>query len=130
MSAGRSNQFAKARDLIRGALCYIPDTVILETAWVLQSNYDIDTGEIVRKLSALLGLPTIRVNDPHRLRQALTWYADGLDFADALHLAACQHLSDLKTVDQHFINRAAGKGTCIVEHRDSVNPQSLHSSHN
>ena len=108
------NQFAQARNLIRGTLCFIPDTVILETAWVLQSVYGIGQEKIVAKFSAVFGLPTIHVSDPDRLKQTLAWYADGFDFGDALHLATCQRLSDLKTFDQQFISRAAGKGTCHV----------------
>ena len=109
------NQFARARDLIRGTLCYVPDTVILETVWVLKSIYGNAAGDIVTKLSGFFGLPTIRVSDPKRLKRALTWYTQGMGFADALHLSSCQHLSHLKTFDRQFIKRAAGKGTCVVE---------------
>lgn len=38
-----------------------------------------------------------------------------IDFADALHLAHGDHLDRLKTVDQRFVKRAAGKRSCIVE---------------
>ena len=115
ITQGDPNQFARARDLIRGTLCYVPDTVILETVWVLKSVYGNAAGDIVTKLSAFFGLPTIRVRDSECLKRALTWYIQGMDFGDALHLSTCQHLSHLKTFDQRFIKRASGKGTCVVE---------------
>ena len=36
----------------------------------------------------LCGLPNVALTNPHRVMTALRWYSNGLDFADALHLAA------------------------------------------
>ena len=109
------SQYAQAKDLVGSTICFVPDTVLLEVAWVLKSSYGASHAQIHAELTAVLGLSTIRVADFERIQKALQWYADGLDFADALHLATCQHLSDLRTFDQQFIKRAAGKGTCVVE---------------
>jgi len=38
-----------------------------------------------------------------------------MDFADALHLAHSDPLERLKTFDQRFIKRAAGRSSCTVE---------------
>ena len=42
-------------------------------------------------------------------------WGEGMDFADALHLAHGDPLERLKTFDQRFIKRAAGKRSCLVE---------------
>ena len=109
------SQYAQARDLVGSTICFVPETVLLEVAWVLKSGYGASRPQIHAELTAVLGLPNIRVTDPERIRKALQWYAEGLDFGDALHLSTCQYLSRLKTFDQQFIKRAAGKGTCAVE---------------
>ena len=109
------DQFARARALLASTVCYMPDTVVLETGWVLESIYGFSRDEVVRGLTAFLGLDNVRVQDAERLQQTLGWYAEGMDFADALHLAHCDHLERLKTFDQHFITRAAGRSSCLVE---------------
>ena len=109
------DQFARARALLASTVCYVPDTVVLETGWVLESIYGFSRDEVVRGLTAFLGLDNVWVQDAERLQQALGWYVEGMDFADALHLAHCDHLERLKTFDQRFIKRAAGKSSCLVE---------------
>ena len=109
------DQFARARALLASTVCYVPDTVVLETGWVLESIYEFSRDEVVRGLRAFLGLENVRVQDAERLQQALGWYVEGMDFADALHLAHGDHLERLKTFDQRFIKRAAGRSPCTVE---------------
>ncbi len=108
------DQFARASELVRSTFCYVPDTVLLESVWVLQQVYKFAPSNIVANLSSFLGLATIRVRDPASITNALGWYADGLDFADSLHLATCQHLATLKTFDSRFIKRSRSKGRCSV----------------
>lgn len=108
------DQHAQAVALFASTVCYVPDSVVLETVWVLRSVYDHARDDIHAALTKLLGLPDVRVADAARLRQTLAWYADGLDFADAMHLASAQHLTSFATFDQRFIKRAAGKGKCVV----------------
>ncbi len=109
------DQFAQARALLASTVCYMPDTVVLETGWVLESIYGFSRDEVVRGLRAFLGLENVQVQDAERLQKVLGWYVEGMDFADALHLAHSDHLERLKTFDQHFIKRAAGKRSCLVE---------------
>ena len=109
------SQYVQARDLVGSTVCFVPETVLLEVAWVLKGSYGASRSQIHAELTAVLGLPNIHIADPERIRKALQWYAEGLDFGDAMHLSTCQHLSHLKTFDRRFIKRAAGKGTCVVE---------------
>ena len=106
-------QFAQA--LLASTVCYMPDTVVLETGWVLESIYGFSRDEVVRGLRAFLGLENVQVQDAKRLQKALAWYVEGMDFADALHLAHSDPLERLKTFDQRFIKRAAGRSSCTVE---------------
>ena len=53
--------------------------------------------------------------DPGKIARALEWHAQGLDFADALHLAKSEILPELITFDSDFIQRAKGKSNCRVQ---------------
>ena len=76
------DQFARARALLASTVCYMPDTVVLETGWVLESIYGFSRDDVVRGLRAFLGLENVQVQDAERLQQALGWYVEGMDFAD------------------------------------------------
>ena len=79
---------------------WISKTVLLETEWVLRSAYSFVPSRIQVALTGLLGLPNASVEDPATVAQALQWMAEGLDFADALHLAASRRLGSFATFDQ------------------------------
>jgi hypothetical protein len=51
-------------------------------------------------------LPNLQAGDALALLHALNWFADGLDFADALHLALSSHAESFATFDQVLIKRA------------------------
>ena len=81
-------QARRAVKILESDQILIPKTVILETEWVLRYAYEIETSRIIEGLKKLLGLPNISVEDPDTVTQAISWFEDGLDFADALHLAS------------------------------------------
>jgi predicted nucleic-acid-binding protein len=92
LSADKRNKghFPKrAFALIEKNEIYISKTVLLETEWVLRHAYRIDTNTIISGFHKLLGLPQVVIEDSWIAFQALSWHAEGLDFADALHLASC-----------------------------------------
>lgn len=107
-------QFRHAERCFSDGDVFLPDSVLLETAWVLASAYSFDEAQIATALRHLLGLPNVRVAAPARIFATLQWYERGLDFADALHLAASQQASRLHTFDRNFIRDAAGLGACPV----------------
>ena len=109
-------QHAASTRLFQEHEVLVPDTVVLETEWVLRFAYRFEPAQVVRGLRGLFGLPNVHTAQAAAVAQALRWHeADGLDFADALHLAQCQHLDTLKTFDRKFIQRAAALGACRVE---------------
>ena len=67
---------------------FISKTVLLEAEWVLRGGYKVPKMKIFESLEALLGLANVTVEAPTVVRNALDWAQDGLDFADALHLAS------------------------------------------
>jgi predicted nucleic-acid-binding protein len=91
--------------LLSGAIL-VPTTVLLETAWVLRSGYRFDRAAIVDGITKLLGLPGVQAEDSAAAGRALTWYAQGLDFADALHLASSGRAEAFATFDRALRCRA------------------------
>ncbi|GHU07747.1 hypothetical protein FACS1894158_16390 [Betaproteobacteria bacterium] len=90
------------------------NSVLLETAWVLKSIYGIPPGEIADVLQDILRIPTV-VPESSDICAAVAWYRDGMDFADALHLAgAAARCEKLATFDATFARKAKGKSSCEV----------------
>ena len=93
---------------------FIPDTVILEAEWVLRYAYQFSAAQVAEAFRKLFGLPNVHVRDAMTIALALQWHEQGLDFADALHLAQSQHCQDMQTFDQRFVRRSAGIASCPV----------------
>ncbi len=87
---------------------FVPLTVILELEWVLRAFYHFEASDFRRVIEHLLGLDNITVEEWPRVSQALALHAEGLDFADALHLTACSHCESFYSFDdRRFARRAA-----------------------
>jgi len=86
---------------------FVPLSVILELEWVLRAFYGFSGQEFVRVVRHLLGLPHVTVEHWERVADALEWHLQGLDWADALHLAASHHCENLMSFDdKRFARRA------------------------
>ncbi len=109
-----ADQYKKAYCLVGEHEVFIADTVILETEWVLRFAYDFKADQIASALTKLLGLPNVRVNHPLLVAQAITWHTQGLDFADAFHLANSQQCKTFYTFDKKMINSAKNIDSCKV----------------
>ncbi|MHB8149646.1 MAG: type II toxin-antitoxin system VapC family toxin [Desulfobulbia bacterium] len=108
-------QFQKARKIFASQDIFIPDTVILETEWVLRFAYTFSPAAINTAFTKLLGLTNVRVAHPETIATALDWHRQGLDFADALHLAACHEQARFVTFDTRLVRRAKGFSSCQVQ---------------
>jgi predicted nucleic acid-binding protein len=63
----------------------LPDEVLTETVWTLESYYQVPRRETADKLTALLSFPGVRSNSPSILLQELQLYAfSHADFVDCL----------------------------------------------
>jgi predicted nucleic-acid-binding protein len=109
-----ANQYQKAYTLFNQHDVFIADSVILETEWVLRFAYQFDAGRIADALAHLFGLPNVHVNQPSMLAQAITWHRQGLDFADAFHLASSQQCKTFFTFDKKMVKAAKGVAACDV----------------
>jgi len=110
------SQMEQAREIFTAAKIFVPDTVILETEWVLRYAYDLSPTAIHDGLLKLLGLPNVVLHDASVMAQAFEGFRSGMDFADALHLATCDHCSTLFTFDKKFVRSAADSFQCKVRH--------------
>lgn len=103
-------QHARVVQLLAGQQDFTaPVSVMLELVWVLEVN-DCSSADIARGLNLLLGLPNFKPQQADALRQALLGYAQGLDFADALHLALSHGSQELATFDKAFARKAGKLG--------------------
>jgi predicted nucleic-acid-binding protein len=108
-------QYQKSLEIFQTQNVFIPDTVILETEWVLRFAYKFKPVEIREALKKLFGLPNVHLNNPNLVAQSLQWHETGLDFADAFHLANSQNHTQFYTFDEKFIKRAKGLTSCEVQ---------------
>lgn len=103
-------QADKARAIIGQEPVFVPRTVVLEVEWVLRSVYEMPIGRIIPALRALAGLPGVSVEDAPMVAKAMGWAEGGMDFADALHLAAAAGCDGFLTFDRRFARSAARLG--------------------
>ena len=100
-------QHARVTTLLQGDQVFTaPVTVLLELVWVLEAN-DCAPADIERGLTMLLGLANFKPQCADALRSALPSYGQGMDFADALHLALCASDDAFMTFDKAFVRKAA-----------------------
>jgi predicted nucleic-acid-binding protein len=99
-------QAARAASRLSSRLVWISKTVLLETAWVLQSLYGFTAIEVNDALKGFAGLRNVRLEDAMGVASAFEWTALGIDFADALHLASTAGANRFLTFDRRFARRA------------------------
>jgi predicted nucleic-acid-binding protein len=86
---------------------FVSRSVVLELAWLLKAVYGFGVEDVCRVLDHLLGLPHVTVEDAALVAAAAATSRRGLDFADALHLAASSGCAQFATFDRRFSKRAA-----------------------
>lgn len=95
---------------------FVPISVILEFEWVMRGFYELPRADIERVFLALCGLENVTLEDRELVLSALAAYSQGLDFADALHLARSSHCRALVSFDRRLQKRAKAAGLSpIVE---------------
>jgi predicted nucleic-acid-binding protein len=88
---------------------FVPKTVVLELEWVLRYVAGQPESKVIECLEHLVALPGITVEDRDEIEAALDHCRKGIDFADALHLAAGKACSELLTFDDRGFARRARK---------------------
>jgi len=95
-----------AEELMQTHSVFIPDSVLLETEWVLRSRYKKSPDKLAAFFNVLLETENVVLEDTERFKKAIEWYQLGSDFADAMHLAACNGVATIHTFDQAFCKAA------------------------
>jgi len=104
-------QARKAVDLLASAEpVLLTHTVLLELEWVLRAVYDLSAETIHSSILQVLGLANVQIEKAEQVAKALSWYAGGVDFADALHLALATGAERFVTFDQRFVRSATAQG--------------------
>ena len=115
LTADDEKQAKAARKVIEEGDVFVATTVVLEIEWVLRAGYSFTPAVIADGLRAIGGLPGITLEAPVEVAQALDWLGEGMDFADALHLAKAGHCSAFVTFDRKLAKRAKGLARVPVE---------------
>jgi len=89
---------------------FVPISVTLEFEWVMRGFYELPRTDIQRVFLALCGLEHVTLEDREIVLSALAAYHQGLDFADALHLARSSHCRALVSFDRRLQKRATAAG--------------------
>ena len=93
---------------------FVPVSVTLEFEWVMRGFYELPRADIERVFLALCGLENVTLEDREVVLCALAAYNQGLDFADALHLARSSHCRAFVSFDQRLQKRAKVAGLSPV----------------
>ena len=93
-------QSAKAKALIAGHDVFVATTVLLESEWVLRSAYGFSGAAVAQALAGFAGLARVQLEDAALAARALGWAGQGMDFADALHLAKAEGCEAFVTFDR------------------------------
>jgi predicted nucleic-acid-binding protein len=86
--------------------CFVTVTVLLEFEWVMRGFYGLSPRDTGRILRALTGIEHITIEDRNAVLMALDAFDEGLDFADALHLARSARASAFASFDRRLVARA------------------------
>lgn len=88
---------------------YVTKSVLLEFFWVLTQagKFRFPTQQVMSVFEHMQDLPNIRIEDAISVRTAITWCRAGLEFPDALHLAASGGCKTFLTFDDRKFARRA-----------------------
>jgi predicted nucleic-acid-binding protein len=112
--ADDADQAQAARQIVLGGETFLGVSVVLETEWVLRAGYDFTAKQIADAMRALAGLPDLTMEEPEQVALALDGMEQGMDFADALHLARSSHCREFVTFDRKLAKRAQGHSSIPV----------------
>jgi predicted nucleic-acid-binding protein len=99
-------QFKRAKALFEKENIIITTSVILECEWVLRYAYHFKQTDIMNAFQSLFGLSNVALQDPAVIADAIQWHQNGMDFADAIHLAQSKDSEAFVTFDKKFIKSA------------------------
>ena len=110
---------AAVKTLSEEPALFVPKTTVLELWWALTSKrgYNIAASKASEAIRHLAGLDNTVLEDADAVALALKYQQQGVEFADALHLASSAGCEQLLTFDVAFKKRATKlnlRPSCIV----------------
>ena len=101
---------------------FVTKTVVLELFWVLNKSpaYKMPPEIVHSVIRHLISMRNIMVEDYESVERALEWSELGLEFPDALHLAASQNCSEFLTFDRKRFAEVVSKLEGITKPRCTV----------
>lgn len=108
-------QTKQAATLFSQNYILISTSVILETAWVLGKIYAFSSDAIAACLRKLSSIKTVEISDDLAFDAFLKMVDDGIDIADAVHLASAGNADWFATFDKEFV-KAAKRSELLVRH--------------
>jgi predicted nucleic-acid-binding protein len=85
---------------------FVSVTVLLEFEWVMRGFYAFARPDVAHAMRALISIEHVSIEDRGAVLAALDGFAQGLDFADALHLARSSRAAVFLTFDRRLAKRA------------------------
>jgi predicted nucleic-acid-binding protein len=101
-------QALRAMELMASGALFVSKTVLIETEWVLRRGHRLRRAVVEETLRRLFGLAQLQLEDEAAVLRAFGWYGQGLDFADALHLASSSGCTAFATFDRALRSSAQG----------------------
>lgn len=99
-------QVARAAHLFEANEILIPSSVLIETEWVLSKTYDLDRATVAEAIARLIDLANVTVDEPQRIAWALSAFAEGMDFADAVHIRTAAPIARFASFDRALVKAA------------------------
>ena len=100
-------QVAAARAALASDAVFIPKSVILEFEWVMRGVYGEAREPIATAIETILKTANVHVEDAFNVARALEWFRNGMDFADALHVASSSHVEAFLSFDAALRRRVS-----------------------
>src|SRR5208282_6419013 len=99
-------QLERATGVIESNEVFVTATVVLESEWVLRDFYELPSADTLHALRRFCGLETVTLSNAAAIEQALSFAEQGVEFADALHLAQCDDCEAFVTFDKGLARKA------------------------
>lgn len=81
-------------------------TVMLETEWVLRSRFGFHRGRIVELFLRTIAFDGFIIIEREQMIRAIDGFSNGMDFADALHVAGSAIADGFVTYDRDLVKYA------------------------
>ena len=100
------DQVSRAAQLFSANDILVPSSVLIETEWMLSHTYGLDRAVVADAIGRLVDLANVTVDEPQRIAWALKAFAEGMDFADAVHVRTPAAIERFASFDKALVKAA------------------------